>query len=183
VGNSGFYLRGNDIQVIDSGASNSGKYPAVKFSSVSVRVGSIVTIWGTRIKLKGFRAENINGYAALANKVGLVTIYNDFKLRSVTGGLFEKVFKNYVFADASLFVEYTWNGIGGKRLHGLPVVVPFVPVAQTPSPVLTPAVAPQSWGDVPCTLTETFAQCGGKRYTGCTNCEYTLQRMIDMCVP
>jgi hypothetical protein len=150
VGNGGFYIRGNDIQIIRSGASNSADYAGIKFATS--KAGSSVTSWGMRLEVQGYRAENISNYGIIATNRGAsegVTIYNDYALHSVQMGLCDTSL-SYILADASAFAEFTWNGIGGRRVHASSSSAPSaVPITLPTAPTIAPTSAPTNLRGVP----------------------------------
>jgi hypothetical protein len=155
VGNSGYYLRGNDIQIIDSGSSNSAEYPGIKLHQEKTSVGAEVTVWCDRVELKALSFENIADNfgvtATNARSSERVTIYSDYTLQNVPKGIYDNstfltchpLCLSFKTTDEALFTEMMWDGIGGRRLHPdtAPSAEPTSAAPATAAPSALPTTA------------------------------------------
>ena len=149
VGNSGFYIRGNDVQLISSKIDTlHGNYPGIKVGERRESSGVPGTPYGRRIEIIDQMASNIVGgtesamlYYTSSSLAAAITLYS-YKLHNVAAGeRYEGASKvPPVAGDVDSFEELTWEGIGGEAYtsNSLPT---SSPVSKTSSPTLSPVVS------------------------------------------
>ena len=119
VGDSGWYVRSNDIQLINcrvEDLTNGGS--AFKLFERSANGGP----YGRNIELKSVSGSDMTGHLIWIHKSSVAnatTLYDDYVLDSVASGLF-RTGSTPTVAPAAEFCEMTWSGIGGdKYFEGL----------------------------------------------------------------
>ena len=112
-GNSAFYTRGDDIQLINcSSDGNSSGGPAFKHFQTDASDG---VRYGFRIELKEVLVKNHAGDAFRFHRNDIAqtsALYNDYVLQNVSGNLWGSTAEAPIVAAAN-FVEMSWNGEGG----------------------------------------------------------------------
>jgi hypothetical protein len=112
IGNSGIYTRCDDLQVIDFTARNNGSTGDVVRAH---RQLALDNVWyGSGTELYDVAGENMAGWFTW-NKHLDTTLYDNYALTNIAGGLYEPGSVNATLLPASVFVEARWTGIGGGR--------------------------------------------------------------------
>ncbi|GIO68722.1 hypothetical protein NYE48_14530 [Paenibacillus sp. FSL M7-1455] len=113
VGNNGFYIRTNQVQIINSTVQNNASTgQAFKTNKMTASDG---VSYGSNLELKGVNASNISGAMIYTNFTSN-KLYTDYTMTGVAGGLYASGSKTASTAAPSTFVEMTWSGEGGDPL-------------------------------------------------------------------
>jgi len=110
VGNNGFYIRTNNVQIINSTVKNNASTgQAFRTNKMTASDG---VSYGSNLELKGVNASNISGAMIYTNFTSN-KLYTDYTMTGVAGGLYASGSKTATSAAPSSFVEMTWSGEGG----------------------------------------------------------------------
>lgn len=77
-----------------------------------MRIHNAIPWRGNKLELKNVTASNIAGAMIYTNHT-TNTLYSDYTMSGVAGGLYASGSKTASAASPSSFVEMTWNGEGG----------------------------------------------------------------------
>lgn len=110
LGNTGMYIRANDIQVINTTVkNNAGTGQAFRGNKTTASDGNT---YGSNLELKQVSGVNLAG-ALIHTSFTSNTLYTDYSMTSVSGGLYNSGSNTATTADPSTFSEMTWSGEGG----------------------------------------------------------------------
>lgn len=110
VGNNGMYIRTNNVQVIGTTVlNNAGTGHAFRANRMTASDGNA---YGSNLELKGVKAINLTG-AVIHTNFTSNTLYTDYTMTNVAGGLYASGSRTATSKSPSSFVEMTWNGEGG----------------------------------------------------------------------
>ncbi|MEH0153196.1 cellulose binding domain-containing protein [Limibacter armeniacum] len=118
VGDSGYYLRGNNIQIINGKVQDLTNGTSAGFKIYQETSATDGNTYGDDVELKGIEGNNLTGYLLHLHKSSMnIPLYPDYIMTNVAGGLY----KSSVVADPtplSSFTEMTWSGEGGDTYAG-----------------------------------------------------------------
>lgn len=110
VGNNGFYLRANNVQIINTTVKNNASTgQAFKANKMTASDG---ISYGSNLELKGVTVSNISG-AMIHTSYASNKLYTDYTMTGVSGGLYASGSNTATSSSPSSFTEMTWSGEGG----------------------------------------------------------------------
>jgi hypothetical protein len=117
LGNNGMYLRVTHAQVINTTVkNNAGTGQAFRANHMTATDGNP---YGDDLELKGVTASNMAG-AMMYTNFPLTTLYTDYTMQNVSGGLYASGSNTATSASPSSFAEMTWSGEGGDVYASAP---------------------------------------------------------------